>query len=92
MKQNNKTTKTTKSSKPKSEKTILSHLKREEKLNHRLSISIDKLDQQIELLREKRVSYEMARTNTLARMDILTASLSPATQLQLSLGDIKKAA
>jgi hypothetical protein len=38
------------------------------------------------------VSYEMARTNTLARMDILTAQLSPATQLVLSLGDIKKAA
>lgn len=91
MKQKNKQTVKTKSNKPKSEKSILASLRREEKLNHRLTVSIDKLDQQIELLREKRVSYEMARTNTLARMDILTAGLSPATQLQLSLGDIKKA-
>lgn len=73
------------------EKQILAKYRRAERQSQKMSIAIDKLDQQIELLREKKVAIEKVHLEAVELMEHFMSQLPPPTQLQLSLGDIKKA-
>jgi hypothetical protein len=93
MKQNNKKqqTKQTKSKAP-SEKQILAKLAKLEKRKAKLAVDIDRRDQVIQTLREEVHALNLLSSQLTDEMDGLMILLPPATQLVLSLGDIKKAA
>lgn len=92
MKQNHKNKQTVKTKKPASEKQILVKLAKLDKRQKKLVVDIDRREQVVQTLREEIHALNLLSSQLTDAMDGLMILLPPATQLKLSLGDIKKAA